>query len=511
MLHFLLRLDIFLDAPIWAATCTADAILQLLHFLCTVLVLLVGSKSPDNLNVQSPHNAQDEITVAAAKAIRSILVNCCSTCLLIPNPSMHLTIRELMEAALSTDVEEAMAITAEGCTRVTMQLEQGGGTIRQSLGELAGPVLQLCNVALGAIPPPGAAWTEQAFLAVDALGRYLHVIHAIIRFCESTVTRLLSEFCQVLVFPFLAQVMEKVTQSSECILDKVLAIHEQVLKTSPDVVAPNFQQTMKYMVNIFEATYHAASLGYIASAVEIFGASIPIVFRELLEYITTLVFRFFQTVRVDERPDVVAAFFQLAQRYVLYCPDALVQSLQLSSIVACAVECTTACQGERESTRATLNFMSQLFGWRSLRLSTEATSSFQAASHIVDQHRGQHGARILHVCIATLVGGPQMLWPAATDCIFSVSLAALTGQGSIEDDNLVADAGSTTLSLTRHWLETAIPAQDHANIFPQVVTLLLRLIQQGQTSKGKVKMLLTDYSKICKGEMTEDALLTYSL
>jgi hypothetical protein len=106
-------------------------------------------------------------------------------------------------------------------------------------------------------------------------------------------------------------------------------------------------------------------------AVEFFGASRVEAFRELLYHVSLLVFQFFHTTkRVDERPDLIAAFYQLNQRYVLYCPAALLRSSQFSSVVACAVECLLACLGERESTRAALNFLSLLFGWRSLRLSS---------------------------------------------------------------------------------------------------------------------------------------------
>lgn len=238
------------------------------------------------------------------------------------------------------------------------------------------------------------------------------------------------------------------------------------------------------------------------SAVEFFGASHVDAFRELLDH-------------VDERPDFIAAFYQLNQRYVLYCPAAL-----FSSIVACAVECLSACQAERESTRAALNVLSLLFRWRSLHLSSQAPGQLQTCWHLVDQQRMLHGARILQSCIATLIGGLQMLLPASTDFVFAV-LSAFTAQGVIinQENPAAEEVSNDHLALTRQWLEAAVPAAEQQdnnrsnmhNLYSQLVTLLLGLAQQGPIAKTKLKMILTDYRKLHKGEMTDDALLTYSL
>ena len=53
------------------------------------------------------------------------------------------------------------------------------------------------------------------------------------------------------------------------------------------------------------------------------------------------------------------------------------------------------------------------------------------------------------------------------------------------------------------------------NVTPEigssVIKILFGLAKEGGKSKPKVKMLLMDFGKICKGETTMDVLLTYSL
>jgi hypothetical protein len=286
------------------------------------------------------------------------------------------------------------------------------------------------------------------------------------------------------------------------VLSKVLAIHEQLLKNVPDLVSPHFQQTIKYVVDAFDRTKNASALGYMTSAVEGFGSSNVESFRELLAHVSSSIFTYISSEKhVHECTDLIRAFFEMNQRYILYCPAALINCPQFASIISCAAECLTACQGERESTRATFNFLGQLFGWRSLRLSGESLSTFQTASHLVDEQIALHGARIAQTCMSTLVGGPQMLWPSCTDCLFAVVTSTVSWA-------LPEDPAS---NMAQQWMYQANPDSSQPEVYHQVVTILLGLAREGPKNKPKAKMLLTDYCKICKGEMTTDALVSYGL
>ena len=56
-----------------------------------------------------------------------------------------------------------------------------------------------------------------------------------------------------------------------------------------------------------------------------------------------------------------------------------------------------------------------------------------------------------------------------------------------------------------------IPSDMNTSVTNQIIPILLALARNGSKSRPKAKMLLTDYAKIRKGEMTVDSLLSYSL
>jgi hypothetical protein len=90
-----------------------------------------------------------------------------------------------------------------------------------------------------------------------------------------------------------------------------------------------------------------------------------------------------------------------------------------------------------------------------------------------------------------LIGGPRMLWPAACDVIFAISLASIhwpVPQSSIS-------------SVARQWLEQiSIDTLGNANgqiekrrqVYHDYVEQLIMLAQKGSTMKAKAKLLLSD-------------------
>jgi hypothetical protein len=179
-----------------------------------------------------------------------------------------------------------------------------------------------------------------------------------------------------------------------------------------------------------------------------------------------------------------------------------------ASIMNCAIECLTACKGERESTRAALNFLDRLYSWRSLH---KEDSIHTTGAAILDEQLAQNGARLLQAVMGILVGGPQMLSPAATDCIYSI----VSWPVASSSDHI-------SLAVAQEWLErafvsttTALNQQQQeedqrAEVYRIVVTNLLGMASAGPKNKSKAKMLLLDFSSFCKGESTVDDLVRYN-
>jgi hypothetical protein len=172
----------------------------------------------------------------------------------------------------------------------------------------------------------------------------------------------------------------------------------------------------------------------------------------------------------------------------------------------------TALNGEKESTRADLLFLSQLFGWCVLRLSDQANLVFQNSSPVRDQ-LAVHGLTICQRCVAGLAGGPQMLWPADADCLFAIVQSVVVNHNHTDSQNPAG--GDESSSLASQWMYASMSSLGSSCMATetchQVISILLNLARQGPKSRQKAKMLLTDFAKISKGEMAPNALVSYAI
>lgn len=472
-------------ATTWSTKCPTEAILQMLGYLGAAVQIA------------------PTVGIDAGIASRSLLIGCSKE--LLSNASalnaVMDTVHSLFETGLSTGKEELMAAVAEGCTRLVVQMENGDET-RHHLRGLATPLVRCGQEALNVLSADGDLASEEALCSVQTLRKSLKVLHVLIRFSDNgnEDADLVSDM-MILVWPFL-QFVATMASGIDSVFEIVLSIHEQLLKNTPKLVAPHFESTIKFAVDAFQLKKTLTTLAYMASAVEVFGASNELAFRRLLEHVSSLFFAHVSSEScLIECPDLVRGFFELVQRYLLYCPSALVRNAQFPSTVACAVECLTACKGERESTRSSLNFLSHLFGWRLLQVSKGCLAVLQDNGQLLDEQIAQHGERLAKICIMILLEGPQMLWPPCSDCIFALVSSSLSWK-------IPNDRGS---NVARQWMNSATPQNYDPDVYQRIVQILLELVAVGTKNRPKAKMLLTDYCKICKGEMSVDCLVSYQL
>ena len=185
----------------------------------------------------------------------------------------------------------------------------------------------------------------------------------------------------------------------------------------------------------------------------------------------------------------------------------------LPLIASCAVECLTACHGERNSTRATLNFLEKLVSWRRLPVAAELRQALELASRRLDELIAAHGQRLIQSCTDMLVGGPRMLWPPAGDVIFSVVLASIAWPVPEASDSSVARQWLESVSVTsntntNHAATQYVKQEQTAQMYREVVGQLLALAQKGPSMKGKAKLLLSDFSLAVNGHKVPETLHT---
>ena len=202
----------------------------------------------------------------------------------------------------------------------------------------------------------------------------------------------------------------------------------------------------------------------------------------------------------------------MTQRYLIFCPAALTACPEFTTLFDLAVACLAECKGERESTRATLNFLSQIIGWRALRLSQAANVALEAASGTIDACILRQGETMTKACVGALAGGPQALWSSYSDCLFSIamhvsSVSATTNGG----ESIASQWMKTALSDSSVFSLSKSRSKMTANTKEAVVHILLVLANEGPSSKPRAKMLLGDFGRMCQGQATAEVLATFSL
>jgi hypothetical protein len=536
---------------------TCQELIQLLNQLITVdlqhqhpvllgsIINFCGSYSPAWNSMDCPPHAilqllqllQSSFTrlpLESAKATRAIYISCLSKSM--PSladiqgandqssgilPLVLKSVRDSIEAVLSTTDEDAMTTVAEGATRLVTKLNDVSAARQGLINNLIHPIVQRGQLILQNFPEnkDSEDWLSPPVqMALESLVSFLAMLHVIVRFCDSPHIPAMSEWLIQEICPFLEAVQRKIALSPahHAILPKCIAVHQQLLRSAlsqESMVTSMFSNTIPLIVQGLEHTQDPSTLKYISAAVEMFGGKsdeMDHLLKELLSHVTGIVTS--QT-NLSDATELLQSYFECLQRFILYGPRALCYNPQFATILTLAVQSITALQGAKESTRAALMFLSQLFGWNLLRLSPQVQQVLQEAWNMVlKEMLVHHGSTLVQSCVVGLAGGPQMLWPAYSDCLFAIVQSVL--------NNPKRENGSEQLTenLIQHWLLTsmtsAISCNDTtmtAEMCNQVISILFSLARKGTKGRPKAKMLLTDFAKIFKGEMALDALVSYAI
>jgi hypothetical protein len=464
---------------VWDLCCSTEVVYQLLVFLETAM------------------RQHKSVITVAAKSIRSILISSSSMLRQLPDSVLLECLSTLIASSVITKEKECLETMVEGVTRFIANTPDNDGLrfAQDALRQLLGQLMQQVTCAIHHL------LTEQCVGAFESLLTYLSSLQIVIRFCDNGITSvsdvLLADTVKS-VLPFIESLSQQLAHVN-VIESHALVIYEQLLRNAPRIMEPHLEATVKYVFGSFERTKQQQALSCLSQVVELYGTSSIESFQNLLTQLSGIIFKFVDNAQtLLDSASLMRSFFELVERYILYCPMGLILSQQFPSIVSCAVHCLEAFQGEREATRACLNVLGKLYGWRSLRLSPTCRECFVSASASVDRLLIEHGLRTTQSCMDILLGGPQVLWPACTDCTYAIVLTA---------SNWPAP-GDPQSSIAQQWMQAA-----HVDnmVYDQVVVLLLQLTREGPRNKSKVKMLLTDFCKIYKGEMTTDALAVYGV
>eukprot|EP00536_Pseudo-nitzschia_multiseries_P011721 jgi/Psemu1/260089/estExt_Genewise1Plus.C_4120048 len=424
------------------------------------------------------------------------------------------SVQHSMEAVLSTTDEEAMTNVAEGATRLITKLVNPEVARRSMTTDLIQPVTNRIDSALKALPQSNIAqeWmTVPVQSATESLARYLCVIRVISRFCDAPHIPAMGEWMLHLIDPCLNVVQQRIasTPAQSTLLSRWISIHQQILrKTLPQqsIMVTIFSNTIPLIVQALEQTRDPATLIYITTAVEVFGGQntdMDKSFKDLLVHVTTVMT---SNNNLFNEMELLQSYFECLHRCILYCPRALCYNPKLADIMNIAVGFVSAIDS-KYSVRAALVFLSQLFGWNSLRLSVQTAEVLREAwnSLIIKEMILRHGQSLIQACFAGLTGGSQMLWPAYADCIYAVVQAIMLNEKEgLETPRNPADNISPLLNEAsiKQWLfhsmthdTSDVGAHMSTEISNHIIPTLLALARDGSSkSRPKARMLLTDYA-----------------
>jgi len=315
----------------------------------------------------------------------------------------------------------------------------------------------------------------------------------------------LTELLNVM-WPLLQQVSSySPCRQHEDVLRELLQVHERIVGSFGDspIIETKLGELINVVVQSYEESFNPCTLSFVAVAVEKFGvknAGVEESFCQLLAHLTTTTCAYVQTRQISNCPNLITAFFDLCQRFLLFCPASLVKCSQFQLIFQFGVACVTQCEGERDSTRAALIFLTQLFGWKQMRaLSEETVGALRMHGGIIDAATGAQGAEVVKSCFVGVCGGlPQMLLPPLTDCLYSLVVHVL---GADEEGLAVVNTGA--LELARGWLKGALGTEEvnggkiGGEKKERVIGSILSLAAGGKRSKVKFRNLIGDVAKVC--------------
>lgn len=424
----------------------------------------------------------------ASRSMMQVLTSC-STCVADVPPAFvtsvvqHFGNREIVIAD--------RLLIVEGLTRLAAVSRYSQDIVRALLDDALGRLSQVLT--------SGASLNEG--LAAVIVSEELQVCGKLIRFLDAPTDlaggRALTRMAVEMIWPALTPVAARF-ESQEKVMDALFEVYGWSLQSlrEDDAVGDELPALASLVARVFNAQHFVAPLECAAIAVDVAGRRPECVqlFRELLTALATTALLHFQSRGVDDAPDVLRALFELAYRCLLYCPEAVVTGKALTELLALA----RACVGNqhRHATNAVLTFVIYL-----LQESRGKLQPFHATiDTMVWADSGTLQQWVDAVVHALFLTTPSVLFESVARLLQALWVPAFDMYGQA-----VAAVTSQTL------LAAVTPEQLMSESECRRVVELLFAYAQTPTKMNdrKFRSLSTDVAKICRKELTPDALLGY--
>lgn len=434
----------------------------------------------------------DHSRSSAAKSFMQI-ATLCSECLSqMPPDYLVSSIKHFVNGQMA--IEDRLLIV-EGLVRAAVVSPQCSCILQAVLSDTVSRLDQV--LALGG--------DEQ--LVSSVVCNELQVLSKVVRFMdapsEAAGGRAITAFVVQHIWPHLEPIVPRLN-AHEQVMEALFQLYGWCLQSLREEMASQLGFIANLIVQVFEKHQFVAPLNCASVAIDIFGKrgvdssepSLEVVgsFRDLMGMLSRTSFQFFTTHSLSDAPEVLRAFFDLAYRFLLFCPAAVLTSSDFPVLVELGLACV--CNQDRASTNTVLIFLAFLFTESRGKL-----EAFQAQIDGVVLSSPQQLEKWVDKLLAALAReSPSILF----DAIGRLFFALLSTYAEVESVQSTLQQALTVKSEVLGLSELALADRE------RVMQLWMRLaLAPTRQAERRFRGLCGDVAKICRKELTVDALEAY--
>lgn len=332
----------------------------------------------------------------------------------------------------------------------------------------------------------------------------LKVLSKVVRFLDAPADvaggKAATSWAVELVWPHLEPIVPRL-DGNEAVMNELFQLYSWCLQSLRQDMAGQLGLIANLIVHVFERFRFVSALECASVAIDVFGKAasndeqIVNSFRGLMGVLSQTAFQFFTTHSLGESPDVLRSFYDLAYRFLLFCPAAVLTAHEFPVLM----ELSLACLGnqDRASTNAVLVFLTYLLN--------ESEAKLQAFRSVIDEcvvGVGQPEKWTDNVLLALAVKSPSVLFDALGKLFFAL-LSAYAGHAQLRS------ALHQAMSTRHEVLGMAeLSPEDRERVLASWLALAS---SPSRMSERKFRGLSADFAKVCRKEMTADALHAFEM
>jgi hypothetical protein len=282
----------------------------------------------------------------------------------------------------------------------------------------------------------------------------------------------------------------------ETVVAAVCEVLQRALLCTKEAGEPLLGAVLPVIVAATEKHMNPHCLVVIGSAVEVLGTAPSCAphLRAAFEQVSEKVLTHLQQSDVALQADIVGAMFDLAGRYLVFSPSAVLQSRSLSTLITIGVSAVRL--KERQGVRSALAFLGNMVSPGERLRTSPAWST--ASGDIHGCFLGHARALVSALLLAAADTCPQSLLRSLASCLHGFHM----GHPQVASECLVSVLGSAEFQQFVVEKNPTFRVSDF-ELFRQL------LMKQLSLPKPRYESLVYDFARLCRREASSDVLLGY--